>query len=245
MQKKEEESGFLPSACALIEDLECTYDVDSFFANCVDPSFGGFGSSRRLYRAGDGQVHQYRDRNAEVFHLHFFLPANGIEVALMRYQTSSQSKVWLPEGADGMKPVGVNLFKKDAVLPELSSKPSLAPFDLPFKKQETIQEVLTSLHDNHPEHVSKAQQDEYVRFFQAIPTKAEFVPLHKRPRWELRPNCNLPSLSGGRSEPADRSVLDPADTPIVPPITDNCFQPSRKRALVQEHLRGMNQPCSS
>jgi hypothetical protein len=226
----------------IIEDLAATYDYDEHIGVHVDKdNITGFASFRRLQEepTAAGRPTQSRTRSAEVHVLQFFKP-RGSDKALMRYKTSAQSRVWYPPGPDGTGPPGIEIFKEGAVLPGLADIPPLAEFKRPWKREEEVKEAILNMHNAHPHHMTPEQHEEWVQFFLAVPESADDVEFAARPLYRLEPRHELarddlpPPMDSG----VDRSVLDPPNRPLVPPITDRNFPPGARKRMVEDILTG-------
>jgi hypothetical protein len=227
----------------IIDDVKATYDFNAHIGELVDPEIAGYASFKRLIPSSNnrGRPSLAKQKSTEVHHMQFFKP-RGQNVALMRYKTSAQSTQWYPEGANGRDNVGIPIFLVDAVLPGLDITPPLADYHAPWKNSEEVKAAILGLREAHPHHMSDAQHDAWVTFFDSIPESPHDVALADLPHCRLRARSELalrhppPPPPGARAP--DRSVLDPPNVPPVPTMTHSAWNTAARRSEVDDLLSG-------
>jgi hypothetical protein len=152
----------------------------------------------------------------------------------------------------------MQLFKPEAVMPSLASKPELATFysnaDNPewrFKNYSNVKNTITgcdaagrrkqvlSMRQKHPLHFDADEEAEWNKFFDDIPKDPNDCELHERPRWNLTAKRYLGETVDLYAQCAgERSYYDVVDIPYVEPITDVNHPKSRRDNLQEEWIDG-------
>jgi len=158
----------------------------------------------------------------------------------MRAKTSMQAKTWFPKGAERNNMLGVALLdpSKPPLPSLLGQLPPLADFKVPFKREEEVTRTILEMHEKHPEHMTQAQHVVWTAFFDKRPRKVADVAFSDRPTQKIHAMPACAEARGGptalRTLPADRSVLDVAEEPLVPTLTHAGFTAAQKARELQE-----------
>ena len=215
--------------------------LTAMFKDLVDPEFGGYGTVRRVERGTDDPRMLFLDdhRSSEVHAIYFYLRTAKVAC---RWASSAQAKTWHPNNASPGNDAGISIFKKDAVLPALDAVPAFAPFKIPFKNQDKVQQTILSLNAEHPTLFSPEAHKAWVEIFKSLPTSpsdSENIEPTKVPSWILQARPIVPEPTADEVlttelvyRPPDRSTRDVMDDPIVHPMTYSEFPRAERRKLV-------------
>jgi hypothetical protein len=157
----------------------------------------------------------------------------------LRCKTSLQAKTWFPAGAQRNNEKGIALLDPQGPpLPPLDHVPERAEFNLPFKREEAVVKTILGLRQNHPDHMTQPQHEEWVEFLENRPQSVQDVAAA-----DLPPHI-LYARTPGREAPipppsslrtwTDRSVLDVAENPTIPSFTHAAYTPAQRNSLLQE-----------
>jgi hypothetical protein len=170
--------------------VHAVYDYTEWFLKYGNKAFSGWGHARQYRRDPDTGLFFRGARGSLVHFLHFFVDTAGWVRLRYKFGGSYPESAWLPEGADGVKPVGLLPFTVPLVgLPSGETPPPLAAFDVTWTEaaRTKLLGCMEAMHDNAVEHMPLAAIEEWRTVLDAAPLVPGDVRPEMLPVWRVLP----------------------------------------------------------